>query len=175
MSLPTIELGIEWLRDHHDGSRAVPSRLHKHDTEGELGAPPFSAPFMAYLMSRPTDEITIRETVDCNHLHDATWPKCGVDRAYYRAPMWRALWLLSKRQATRPHRPTPYALVTTLIDSGYDWRLAVFRLRLSYDVGEALMLMALRSLEGLYCAGPVPRRSWTSLSESQQNAEGAVA
>ena len=177
--LSTIERAIDWLRDNHDGSRLVPSRLHRHDTEGELGAPPFSAPFMAYLMARPTDEVTVRETVDCDHLHDAGWPKCAVDRAYYRAPMWRAMKRLAgRRPMIRPSHPSPYALVVYLIDSGYDWRRTSERLELPYEVGEPLILMALRALHGQYAKGPVPQRSWVDMSESQQRAlsqQGAVA
>jgi len=177
--LSTIEAAIDWLRLSHDGSRLVPSRLHRHDTEGELGAPPFSAPFMAYLMARPTDEVTVREMVDCDHVHDAGWPKCGIDRSYYRAPMWRAMRKLSgRRPQIRPSHPTPYALVVYLMDSGYDWRRTSERLGLAAEVGEPLILMALRALHGLYAKGPVPQRGWTTLSASQQNAvmaaEGAA-
>jgi hypothetical protein len=173
--MSTIDTATDWLREHHDAGRFVPSRLHRHDTEGELGAPPFTGAFVVYLDGRPTDEITVRESVDCDHLHDATWPKCAVERAYYRAPMWRALWLLSGRTARRPHQPAPYALVTTLLESGYDWRRTSSRLRLPFEFGEALILMALRDLYRLYALGPVPSRPWTALSDSQRAAMEGVS
>lgn len=174
--LSTIEAAIDWLRDHHDPSRAVPSRLHKHDTEGELGAPPYSPQFSAYLMGRPDDEVTVRETVDCDHVHDAGWPNCGVERSYYRAPMWRALKRLAgRRPQIRPSHPTPYALIVFLMDSGYDWRRTCQRLELPLEVGEPLILMALRALHGQYAKGPVPQRGWTQLSESQQHAIAGAA
>lgn len=165
---------IDWFREHQDASRAVPSRLHNDDTDGALGGLQYSPQFSAYLSARPTDEVTIREVVSCSHLHDATWPQCGQDRVYYRAPMWRAMRMLSgRRPQVRPSHPKPYALVVFLMESGYDWQRTSDRLGLNHELGEALLLMALRSLHGLYAQGPVPQRSWVDLSDSQRNALSA--
>lgn len=173
MNLPEY---IDWFRDHQDASRSIPSRLHNDDTDGELGGLIYSPQFVAYLSARPNDEIVVNEAVDCEHLHDSTWPSCSAERVYYRAPMWRAMRMLAgRRPQIRPSHPKPYALVVFLMDDGYDWRRTSDRLGLPHDLGEALLLMALRSLHGLYQQGPVPRRSWVDLSESQQNAVAHVA
>ncbi len=172
----TLSSAIDWLREHQDAGRSVPSRLHDNATEGELGAPPFSPAFMAYLQGRPDDVILVRLSVACDHLHDATWPGCSVEREYYRAPMWRAMRRISGRMPRiRPSNPKPLALVVSVMDAGYDWRTASDRLRLNRELGEALILMAIRELYGQYALGPVGKRvPYTELSESQRMAEQAA-
>ena len=168
---------IAWLKEHQD-DRTVPAKLHYIETEnhGELGSPRFTPAFLRYLYARSNDVDPDSEIpVDCP---DTAWncPTCSgagfytVIRERYRYPMWRAMFRLQRIPARRPGHPSPAVCVAALLEAR-DWREACVLLRLNRDAGEALLLMAVRSLHGLYELGPVPRQpKWTELSESAQHA-----
>lgn len=169
----SLSEAIAWLREHAD-DRPVPLRLHEHETDpqGELGTPRLTGAFLAYLVAEPDDVRDTDDPVECGHLHDATWPPCVVSRAYYRSPMWRALRELGRRRAIRPGHPAPLSCVSAIMAAGWDWRRAASVLGQPPERFEALALMALRSLHGLYALGPIPRQApgWVSLSDAQRSA-----
>ena len=190
MTFASITDATAWLRDHQD-DRAVPTKLHFIDTEnqGELGSPRFTPAFLRYLYARSNDvNPEAQESVICP---DTSWncPTCGglgsydVLRERYRYPMWRAIvrlrnerdqWTELSRRDRRfasPGRPVPSVCVAAIFEARYDWEEALRLLHLNRDAGEALLLMAVRQLFGLYELGPVPRAPrFTELSESQQRA-----
>ena len=188
MTLATIADAIEWAESRWDGQRTAPLRLHlAHFTDGALGAPAFTHSFAATLdvytddAGNPAETTSAARTVSCYHPMLARGktpydcPECqgigvkdvNVDR--YRYPMTLALTRLAR--VVRPRRqPHPSRLVLVLAEHGWDWRAASRAIGVYPDMGEALMLQALRQLYGRYEEGPV-RISWIAKSESQQHAE----
>lgn len=185
VSLPSIDEAVIWLKQHQD-DRTAPAKLHYIETEnqGELGSPRFTPSFLRYLYARSNDVDPDSEIpVDCP---DMAWncPVCSgagfytVVRERYRYPMWRAFSRLKDRKAIRPGHPAPIECIVALIKADYSWQEACRYLRVNPQMGEALLLMAIRSLNGLYELGPTPRQpKWTELSSAQQNAivSGEVA
>lgn len=169
--LASLPDAIGWLREHAD-DRPAPLRLHDHETDhqGALGTPRYTGAFLAFLVAEADDVRDTDDLVECGHFHDATHPPCTITRAYYRSPMWRALRVLGRKSAIRPGHPKPLTCVVAIMWAGWDWRLAARHLRQPPERFEALALMAIRTLHGLYAVGPVPQRSWISLSDSQRTA-----
>lgn len=178
MTPATLDEAVRWLQDHQD-DRDIPAKLHFIETEnqGELGSPRFTPSFLRYLYARSNDvNPEAEENITCS---DVSWncPVCAGDGFYvvmrerYRYPLWRAMYRLKDRSPKRPGHPSPITCVAALFAARFDWLTATKLLRLNVDLGEALLLMAVRSLYGLYELGPVPRPpKWTELSESQQRA-----
>ena len=179
--IASITEAVNWLEAHQD-DRAVPTKLQYGSgpdgttNRAEDGSPRFTGAFLRYLYARSNDvNPEAQESVICP---DTSWncPTCGglgsydVLRERYRYPMWRAMFRLQRIPARRPGHPSPAVCVAALLEAR-DWREACVLLRLNRDAGEALLLMAVRSLHGLYELGPVPRQpKWTELSESAQHA-----
>ncbi len=190
-ALRTLGDGVYWARSHWTG-REVPARLHDGNLDPD-GAPRTTAAFLRYLTAQPWDVTTVSERDVCYH------PQLPRDRAgnittvlvrctdcdgtgtrvrnaeRYRYPMWRALRRLERIEAIRPRQPRPIELIAALVISAWDGRAAARLLGVSWDAGEALLVMALRKLYDRYELGPLPRTSWVDLSESQRNAVEAVA
>lgn len=187
MTLATIADAIDWASARWDGQRTAPVRLHRaHATDGALGAPAFSLAFARSLDETPRATSAASRTVSCYHPMLATGmsprdcPEClglgikdvAVDR--YRYPMTLALSKLAN--SLRPRRqPHPYALILALATHGWDWRSTSRALDMHPDLGEALLLRALRQLHGRYEEGPVGRISWIDKSDSQQQAEALAS
>ena len=185
MTLATIYDAIEWAESRWDAQRTAPLRLHRAHATGGDGAPAFSAAFARSLDESPRSTTMAAHTVSCFHPMLARGktpydcPECqgigvkdvNVDR--YRYPMTLALTRLAR--VVRPRRqPHPSRLVLVLAEHGWDWCAASRAIGVYPDMGEALMLQALRKLYSRYEEGPV-RISWIAKSESQQHAEALAS
>lgn len=145
-----------------------------------LGSPDFTSSFIALLDrgASGTERVTVRST--CEHPNRSTG-LCSMCAIYdesgraiaesgvyerteerFRYPMSRALARLRSARAD-PGSPHPLLVVRALASVYWDRR----RLDLWPD---EVILRSLRQLEGRYQDRP-PVRPWTTLSESQQNAE----
>ena len=185
MTFLTIVDAIDWAVARWDGQRPAPVRLHQaHSVDGALGGLMFTHAFASALDGSPSVTSYATRSVPCYHPLAATrpareCPECfgiGVKDQrvdHYRYPMTLALSKLAK--ALRPRRqPHPLALVLALADHGWDWRATSRSLDVHPDMGEALLLRALRQLHSRYAEGPV-RISWIDKSESQQHAEALAS
>ena len=176
---------IDWAQDRwHE--RPVPLRLHDRDVDGQLGLR-YSWPFIRELDAHPGQCIEADVTEPCYHptLYRGDSPRdcpaclgAGVKtvrRVRYRYPLWRAFNRLLRDNPTRPHLPGPARCVVSLAGSDWDGRDTTRRLGLTWDVGEALLLMSLRKLHHYYAEAPTGRPSWVDKSDSQRKAEEAAA
>lgn len=190
--MDTLPSAVSWLAEHWNEQRTAPDKLHRHDTEGELGGLVYSPQFEAVLDWTPNSAVRWSMTTECRHPRlplplgqrehgpEARWdcPDCQgagvreVTSDRYPYPMTTAL---SKLAKVPDHRgqPHPVILVHELASHGFRVRptLATFSLR--HEQGEALLLRAIRKLHGRYQAAPI-HRSWVELSDSQRNAEAAA-
>lgn len=188
--LASLSEAIRWTQERWDQQRTAPTRLHDSETDDGhgLGGRKFSAPFLRLLSERLDATAAIPRTVSCHHpmlgfglrVHEC--PECagvGLKEArteLYRYPMTLALAKLQNSLPLRRSYPHPYIVVVTLAQHGWEPRATVQTLGLGWDMGEALMLHALRGLHSRYTEGPVDTRvSWVDRSESQRNAELGVA
>mgnify|MGYP001352836698 CR=1 FL=1 len=185
MTFLAITDAIEWTAARWGGQRAAPIRLHQaRSVDGALGGLMFTHSFASALDSSPSATTDAVRTVPCYHplagnrpARDC--PECfglgvkDVRVSHYRYPMTLALAQLAN--TLRPRRqPHPLALVLALADHGWDWRATSRSLDVHPDMGEALLLRALRQLHSRYAEGPV-RISWIAKSESQQHAEALAS
>lgn len=179
-ALPTLDVAVEWLRDHWDEQRPAPIRLHDaRQTEGELGGLPYSGEFVAALSWSPGEVRRVSMTGLCphpmTHGRGEDCPECQgtgvrdvtVDR--YTYPMTMALARLAHVVAPRlwPH---PLAMIFTLAEHGWSTRLVRRLLDAPPDLFEVLMLRAIRQLHDRYQAAPIPKPGWVDLSDSQRSA-----
>ena len=184
MTLNTWTDAAEWLRDHLDGLRLAPARMHDAAL-GESGAPRYSAVFWAILAGTAYDAVDTEETRTCPVSHGYGDPcvRCDGNMSYvvyrrmYRHPLAAALARLRHAPATSPDWPKPYAMVAALLHCGLDLDAAAQAIGhpiLGPDhrkTVEAAFLLALRKLEGRWASGPLPRRA---PSEAQSAAEAAA-
>lgn len=182
---PSLVEAIEWARPRWQ-ERPVPLRLHDHDLEGQVGLR-YSAAFSRELHAHPGMTVEHEMTEDCYHptLYRGDSPRdCPaclgmgvktVRRERYRYPMWRAFNRLLRDNSTSPSLPSPAQCVVTLAGAGWDASEATRRLHLSWDSGEALLLLSLRKLHHYFAEAPMGRPSWIDKSESQRNAEDVAA
>lgn len=182
-----------WLVDHVDELESPPMRLHGATVgDGDqTGAPRYTPEFWALLTSSPYRTRFAQETVVCREDHPlASRKPCQMcagqlswvtTREVYVHPLAAALERLSHVRSSAPTVPTPFVLVVTLLDCGLDIDRAYERLWgkpiSSADrraTVEALFLVACRKLVGRWSSGPIPKRSWVDMSDSQRAAEAAA-
>lgn len=180
-----------WLHDHLDELEVPPLRLHG-STVGDqdaTGAPRFTPAFWALLTASPYRTRWAQETVVCPQDHPLRGKPCQMcggqlswvaSREVYVHPLAAALERLSNVPSPAPTVPSPFVLVVCFLDCGLDLDRAHERLWgqpiSSPDrrgTVEAMFLSALRKLHGRWSSGPIPKRSWVDLSDSQRNAEAA--
>lgn len=180
--LADLPTAIEWLREHWDGQREAPVRLHEaHTTDGALGGLRYSGAFTATLGWSSRTSVRTTVTQRCSHPmnsgRERDCPECmgvgvkdvTVDR--YPHPMSTALVELRK-ETTLPGFVPSLNVIYALASAAFRPRVAMQLLGLE---DEAILLRAIRRLFGKYQAGPVASVGWTDKSESQQMAEEAAA
>lgn len=170
-SRTTDRPGCECLGCGSDG-RAFPAAL---------GSPDFTHSFTAVLDAAGGKErVTVRSA--CTHPNKLPGTLCVMCAIYdengnaiaesgvyerteerFRYPMTRALRKLRSARS-HPGEPHPLLVIRSLAAAGWE------RARLHWTDDQ--LLRAIRQLEGRYAEAPAVR-SWTGLSESQQNAEMA--
>jgi len=201
MNLASLSEALAWLREARDGLEVAPMRLHQstgsdgtpesitgiHDG---LGGLPFSRDFIALLDGSPFRTRTATETVVCPNPHPVRGPECALcrgqlswtaSRTVYVAPLAAALERLSHVKSPAPTVPSPFVLCVALLDCGLDidrmherlWGKPISSEDRRKTV-EAMVISALRKLHGRWSSGPIPKRSWVDLSESQQRAQDAA-
>lgn len=175
--LADLPSAIEWLREHWDGQREAPVRLHEsHTTDGALGGLRYSGAFTATLGWSSRTSVRTTDTRPCGHPmnrgQSRDCPECDglgvkevlVDR--YPHPMSTALVELRK-ETTLPGFVPSLAVIYALASAAWRPRVAMQLLGIE---DEAIILRAIRRLFGKYQAGPVVSVGWTQMSESQQKA-----
>lgn len=175
--LRDLDVALSWIRDRWHGQRPIPLVLHQsHETEGALGAPPFTHRFQAALDGSAEAYATVTMTTQCGHPllvrgSDRDCPECfgagiknvRVDRYCY--PMSRALSRL------RGFRGQPHPVTTLLTLAEHGWDVTSTARTLGIDAPR--ILRAIRQLHSQYEEGPITTQtsgSWVDLSEAQQNA-----
>lgn len=180
-AMDNLRDAIDWLEAHWGEQLEAPDRLHRHDTEGELGGLAYSPEFAAVLSWSPRTVVRWRMTTECHHPMTAgrqqDCPEClgscvkevASDRFPY--PMTTALTTLARSPSKPPH---PVVLLRELAVRSWDARTTASVMGLAWEQAGALMLRAIRKVHARYQAAPI-HRSWVDLSESQRNAEEAAA
>ena len=163
-----------------------PLRLHER-AAGDDGAPRLSPAFLRHLTGsiHASHEVRVEVVCPIRHEQGRKCERCNdlggwvATRDMYDRPLSRAIYRLAHAKSRL--RPHPLILVVALIDAAFDLDRAAAKVGIiiaSADQRrneEARFLAAIRALHSRYEETVLgPRPGWTSLSESQQNAQDAA-